>query len=114
MGGVSVSKRIDRANMWSQLTTCYQCGQLITFAAVLFGEDEVITGVFTPEPLVLHAVLTPICSSIVLSLLSTGDYPFVETFVARWRAPKWILKSCKHLWKLLTLGVFRLQPSGLV
>src|SRR5690606_32290428 len=48
MGKSNVSKRVDRANMWSQLTARYQCAQFIKLAAILSGENEVIAGVLAP------------------------------------------------------------------
>ncbi|MNP02105.1 hypothetical protein D3C76_939460 [compost metagenome] len=48
MGERKVGKRIDSANVWSKPTALYQCAQLIKLAAVLPGEDEVITRVLAP------------------------------------------------------------------
>ncbi|SQH33849.1 Uncharacterised protein [Pseudomonas mucidolens] len=55
MGERNVGKRIDGANVWPQLTAGYQCAQLIQLAAVLSGDNEVITGVLAPG---LDEVLT--------------------------------------------------------
>lgn len=48
MGERKVGKRIDSANVWPQLTALHQCAQLIKLAAVLSGENEVITRVLAP------------------------------------------------------------------
>lgn len=48
MGERKVGKRIDSANVGPQLTALYQCAQLIKLAAVLSGENEVITRVLAP------------------------------------------------------------------
>src|SRR5690606_32548753 len=48
MGEANVSKRVDRANMWPQLSARDQCAQLIKLVAILSGENEVIAGVLAP------------------------------------------------------------------
>ena len=48
MGESNISQRVHRANMGPQLTALYQSAQFIQLAAVLSGENEVVTRILAP------------------------------------------------------------------